>query len=547
MGSSGESELKDDDMRRTGSTWLRLAVAAAVLAIPIDAWAVKIRFDYRFDEGHISQHPERKKTLELAAAIWEGILPDRFEAVAPGTRLLFTHPQTGEKLVVPMPKHDGDILVFIFPQPDGKASARAIFGTEGFGKGRAAFTKERGARGKPVHSLYQRAKGIPYQPWAGLINFNFAGSRPWFYAQSVPRVDDIPSATHWDFLSTTLHELGHILGFSANSPPFSFTDQVVNNEFTGAHAVSLDRRGIPLDVDTQGRFEGHIGNYNSATWNGRMILARPNLEQYLMHGAAMPVTGLRLYPTELDLVVLEDLGYTVDWTRLPRSPYVSEYPLPQVQKPQSLVGLWEFKKPTDLNRAEIGYPLLYRPASAGLIQGVFKGDHLHIPYRAFLYVDHGMAANGGGKNVNQYTMAFDIRLPKLGVEYALLNTSPHGTGVGNVWISPAGKLGQGSYSDEKLNANVWYRVVFSTDLTKGERKYYVDGRLVHRQSGAKLDGRFSLKVPDTPFFTVFADGKGEASPIDVQQVALWNHTLADNAVEALGGPAVKISRRLVSR
>ena len=60
-----------------------------------------------------------------------------------------------------------------------------------------------------------------------------------------------------------------------------------------------------------------------------------------MAGAPHPVQGLRLYPTQLDLVMLEDLGYTVDWTRLPRSPYVSEYPRPQNQKPRSLVGLWD--------------------------------------------------------------------------------------------------------------------------------------------------------------------------------------------------------------
>ena len=505
-------------MRQCRFLWPVLCVAAAVLMMPLDALAVTIRFDYQFDEGHISRHPERKRTLELAAAIWGELLPDRFERVPPGTTLRFNHPMTGNPLVVPMPAHDGDLLVFIFSRPDGKAYARPLFrGTDGYDDRKAAFTKQKQPRGKAVGSLYQRANGIPYQPWAGLISFNFAGSRPWFYTQSLDRIDDIPSATHWDFLSTALHELGHILGFSRDGSPFGFTDQVVNEQFTGPRAVSLDRRPIPLD-----RNSGHIGDYNGATWNCRLILARPNLQQYLMHGAAHPVQGLRLYPTELDLAMLEDLGYTVDWTRLRPSPYVSEFPRPQIQKPQSLVGLWEFRKSSDLNRAEIGYPLLYMPARAGIIEGTFRGDHIQIPYRAFLYVDHGMAANGGGKNVNQYTAAFDIRLPKLGVEYALLNTAPHGDDPGDVWISPSGAVGQGSYSTERVSANRWYRVVFSADLTKGERKYYVDGRLLHRQPGEKLDGRFSIKVPGKPVFTLFADSNGEASPIDVQQVALWN-------------------------
>src|SRR5437879_4717298 len=101
-------------MRRGGYSWPLLGLAGALLMMPLDASAVTIRFDYRFDEGHISQHPERRKTLELAAAIWAELLPDCFERIPPGTMLRFNHPKTGEPLVVPMPQHDGDVLVFIF-------------------------------------------------------------------------------------------------------------------------------------------------------------------------------------------------------------------------------------------------------------------------------------------------------------------------------------------------------------------------------------------------------------------------------------------------
>jgi hypothetical protein len=513
-----------------------------ILTLPIPASAVSIKFDYRFDEGYFSQHPERQKTLELAAAIWGELLPDRFEPIAAGTKLRFKHPVTKEQLVVAMPAHGGDLLVFVFRgDKSGMGTTKALTwllhsGTDGYSEGRAAFAHRKQPSGTAMHSLYQRANGIPFQPWAAMIQFNVEAGRPWYFAQSVDRVDEIPSATHHDFLSTAVHELGHALGFMRDSPPFGFTDQVVNDQFTGPHAVALNGRPIPLDKDS-----GHIGDYKSATWHGRLILGHPNAEQYLMAGAPHPVKGLRLYPTQLELAILEDLGYRVDWNRFRPSPYVSEFPRPQVQKPHSLVGLWEFRKASDLNRAEVGYPLLYMPASSGLIEGIFQDDHIHIPYRAFLYVDHGMTANGGGKNVNQYTIAFDIRLPKLGVEYALLNTTPHGDGVGDVWISPSGKLGQGSYSEQALDAGIWYRVVFSADLANGERKYYIDGRLVHRQAREKLDGRFSLKMPDEPFFTLFADSKGEASPIDVEQVALWNYTMSDSEVSALGGPTVRIT------
>jgi len=275
-------------MRRRPFLWLVLSLAVAVPTMPIDALAVTIRFDYRFDEGHISKHPERKRTLDLAAQIWGELLPDRFEPIPPGTTLRFKHPITDKPLVVSMPDHGGDLLVFIFaskPGADHKAKADMLLAeTDGYSKGKGAFTKQKQPRGKPVSSLYQRANGNPFQPWAGTIEFNFAEDRPWFYAQSLDRIDDIPSGTHHDFLSTALHELGHILGFTWDDPFLLFADLVAKDKFIGPRTVALDQRPIPIDADS-----GHIDDYNSATWKGRLILARPNLQQYLMHGAQHPV------------------------------------------------------------------------------------------------------------------------------------------------------------------------------------------------------------------------------------------------------------------
>src|SRR5947209_4062616 len=183
-------------MRQFSYWWCACGLAAAVLAMPLDAAAVAIRFDYRFDEGHFSNHPERKRTLELAAQIWGELLPERWERIPPGTKLRFKHPATGRPLVVAMPDHDGDLLVFVFaskPGSDTKAAAKLVLnGTDGYQEGRASFSKQPQPRGKKVRSLYQRANGIPFQPWAGAMEVNF--SEKWFYAHSLDRIDDIPSA-----------------------------------------------------------------------------------------------------------------------------------------------------------------------------------------------------------------------------------------------------------------------------------------------------------------------------------------------------------------
>jgi len=161
-------------------------------------------------------------------------------------------------------------------------------------------------------------------------------------------------------------------------------------------------------------------------------------------------------------------------------------------------------------------------------------------------VDHGMAANGGGKDVNQYTVAMDIRLPKLGVNYALMNTNAHNENEGDFWINGLGQVGEGSaFSSEKLRAGQWYRIAFNADLKADQRKYFINGRLVLTQSGAQIDGRFAINsgVSAPPFFTLFADSKGDSPAIDVHQVALWNYTMPERAVLALGGPDVNIPLR----
>ncbi len=513
-----------------------LLIGLSILAPAREAGAVEIHFDTRFDGGFISQHPERLRTLELAADIWGSLLTDQFAPVPPGTRVRMDNPRTGETLAVPMPAGYGDLLVFIFTDPSiSKAWAKLLSSrTDGYEAGRSAFSRAPRPGTEMIGDLYRRANGTPHQPWACQIAFTDRGSRPWFFAQSADRVDDLPNATHYDFLTTALHELGHCLGIYLDGAPFSFTDLVRRGFFTGRHATALVGHPIPLAGDSS-----HVGAaYHGETAGGRMLRGRPSADADLMQGVD-PIQGYREYPSQLDLAMLEDIGFTVDWARFRPSPYVDKLPLVQVQAPRSLAGRWRFTTPQALKGADVGYPVLYSPGSTGVIESLFDSDHIQIPHGAFLFVDHGMAANGGGSQVNLYTMLFDVRLPRLGVSYALMNTNPANANAGDVWINPAGQVGQGSYSQMALRPEVWYRVVFTADMARGERKYYINGALVHRQTDKNtLDGRFGIYATgsDQPFFTLFADSNGESAPIDVRQVAVWNYTLTEDEVVRLGGP-----------
>lgn len=50
-------------------------------AAPVPRARLEIRFDYRFDDGYFSDHPERRRTLEAAAAIWSDLLEVDFPEV----------------------------------------------------------------------------------------------------------------------------------------------------------------------------------------------------------------------------------------------------------------------------------------------------------------------------------------------------------------------------------------------------------------------------------------------------------------------------------
>ena len=92
------------------------------------------------------------------------------------------------------------------------------------------------------------------------------------------------------------------------------------------------------------------------------------------------------------------------------------------------------------------------PASHNLKQ-VNDGGIL-IPKGGYLILDHGLKPNGSGKQVNQYSILMDIRLPKLGVSYALYNSNYNNSNGAEAIINPNGQVGSSDFSDFKMEANL---------------------------------------------------------------------------------------------
>ncbi len=219
-----------------------------------------------------------------------------------------------------------------------------------------------------------------------------------------------------------------------------------------------------------------------------------------------------------------------------------------------VTGYWDFS--TDLN-ASVGNNLEYLDgpdgATAGAtefgttdsfelpgIQGepaaVMKVGYVGSNANFGYLMKHGIAPNGGGNRVNQYTLIYDVYFTGGGNGWpslANLDTS----GDGDVfWRRGDGGLGQGGGGYEpvdpgvKINANTWHRVVLALDLASGLYEKYVDGVYHSKQNNGGLDGRQAAK--DTIW--LFNDNDGENGEAFVSSIAVYDRKLTADEAAILG-------------
>ena len=149
---------------------------------------------------------------------------------------------------------------------------------------------------------------------------------------------------------------------------------------------------------------------------------------------------------------------------------------------------------------------------------------------------HGMAPNGGGSFVNQYTLIMDIMFPTAssGVYRALLQTSTGNANDGDLFVNTSNGIGiSGSYHGAIL-PDTWHRVAFVVDLTLGADRLrkFIDGALVGTQPlSSGVDGRWSLGATAL----VFTDEDGETALGFVNSLQIHDAVLSDSLIASLGG------------
>lgn len=240
-----------------------------------------IQFDYRFDtNGWFTA--DRRAVLEAAAAIWEKIILDDFVDTPIGTQLWnVRNPQTGLTVDWTSDLLIDDLLIFVGARDLG-ASTLALGGSSGYLTGDSRY------------------EGNDFEPQSGTIAFNSIMN--WF-ADPTPTTDNDVPFDKYDLLSTAIHEIGHILGF--NRWTNAYSRWIVNDTFTGPNAQLYNGgRPIPLAVGST----SHIRDDYAYNGSGETAMDPTSM------------AGDRVRPTVLDLAILDDIGYSVDYTAAFQNP-----------------------------------------------------------------------------------------------------------------------------------------------------------------------------------------------------------------------------------
>ena len=227
-----------------------------------------------------------------------------------------------------------------------------------------------------------------------------------------------------------------------------------------------------------------------------------------------------------------------------------------IPMPTPVRGLWSFNE-ADLS-AILGQSLTFLDGPKGATSGatdfgttesfgiegvdgqtlnIMKVGHIGSNPNFGYIAYHNIEPNGGGKRVNQYSIAYDIYFSGKGNGWASVANLDN-KGDGDVfWRRNDGGLGQGGggYEPEdpevKLTPEKWHRIILSFDLLSGSYTKYLNGKYHSKQSNGGLDGRQSM----TDSVWLFNDNDGENGELFVHSIAVYNREITAEEAGRLGG------------
>jgi hypothetical protein len=151
---------------------------------------------------------------------------------------------------------------------------------------------------------------------------------------------------------------------------------------------------------------------------------------------------------------------------------------------------------------------------------------------------HGMAPNGGGIYVNQWTFIMDIKFTSdtSGNYHALLQSNQGNANDADLWVNQTDGIGFGGVYHGYLAPDAWHRIAFVVDgssptSANNSVRKFIDGTLVGVNTGITQDGTYGLD----PTALLFTDDDNETTVGYVNSIQILDMILSDSYIGSLGG------------
>ena len=194
-------------------------------------------------------------------------------------------------------------------------------------------------------------------------------------------------------------------------------------------------------------------------------------------------------------------------------------------------GLWKFDDAANLLKAEIGSALVLTGTQTS-VNGPAEGNlATEIGLGSYLTMTHGIAANGGGTLVNEFTLQVDFLMPEGSLWHAIYQTAADNSDDAELFINTDNAIGawRYAYSTDLVASGTWYRMVIS--VKNGEFiRLYMNGQIWIDGSAQDVDGRDALQSA----LILFGDNDGEDNTMLCSEVAIWDVALTTDEVFELG-------------
>jgi hypothetical protein len=313
-------------------------LAAQILGLTERAAAINITVDYRYDTNNFFNTQQKRNALEAAAARYSAIITTPLLAAtladnSTDPRIGFTHPGTGASFQVSSANSQATDAIVGASGPianeyrgpwsiaanqwilyaGGRSIGPAGIGGTGTGNNFTTVFTDNNSHLNRGFRVSSQSGNLPV--WGGAITFDNDGGTIWHYDLNTPA-----TGSEIDFYSVALHEIGHVLGLSANW--LDWTNHWSGGQFFGLYAVAAYNADNGASVSALNEVGGMDYHWQDGAYHSFIFPhGNPNYIGTVAPGAGQdllmePIANYtpsigRFELTDVDVGALRDIGWSV--------------------------------------------------------------------------------------------------------------------------------------------------------------------------------------------------------------------------------------------